>query len=68
MFCSLLKFTALFSFFTLFISAAPINIFNFSQLKNAPDEIYAMIEIPACQFNFKYEIDADNGFIIADRF
>lgn len=67
MFCSLRKLTALFAFFTLSVSAAPINILDFPQPKNAPDEIYAVTEIPAGS-NIKYETDADTGFIIADRF
>lgn len=67
MFFSVRKFIALVAFFTFSVSAAPINILDFPQPKNTPDEIYAVTEIPAGS-NIKYETDAETGFIIADRF
>lgn len=43
------------------------NPLEFNQAEKAPDEIYAMVEIPAGSFT-KYETDADTGFIVVDRF
>jgi len=44
-----------------------IHPFNFPQPASAPDEFYALIEIPAGSFT-KYEVDPASGFIIVDRF
>jgi len=43
------------------------NIKYFPQPKEAPAEVYAVIEIPAGSFT-KYELDAATGHLIADRF
>jgi len=47
--------------------ANTINILDFPQPDNNPDEFYALTEIPAGGI-IKYETDAKTGFIIADRF
>lgn len=44
-----------------------MNILDFPQPKKAPEEIYAVIEIPAGSTT-KYELDAETGFLIANRF
>ncbi|WP_409307903.1 inorganic diphosphatase [Pectobacterium sp. B1J-3] len=67
MFFSVRKLIVALSFCSLYATAAPINILDFPQPKNTPDEIYAVTEIPAGSM-VKYETDADTGFIIADRF
>lgn len=43
------------------------NIKDFPQPKSAPAEVYAVIEIPQGSAT-KYELDAETGFLIADRF
>ncbi|WP_428943909.1 inorganic diphosphatase [Pantoea sp. FN060301] len=47
--------------------ASAMNILDFPQPENNPDEFYALTEIPAGSM-IKYETDADTGFIVADRF
>ncbi|HEY7884005.1 MAG TPA: inorganic diphosphatase [Cellvibrionaceae bacterium] len=47
--------------------SAPANVLVFPQPKQAPDEIYAVIEIPAGSTT-KYELDEKTGFLIASRF
>ncbi|KGT93298.1 potassium ABC transporter ATPase [Erwinia typographi] len=47
--------------------ANAINILDFPQPENTPDEFYALTEIPAGGI-IKYETDAKTGFIVADRF
>lgn len=49
------------------VSSHALNIKDFPQPKNAPKEIYAVIEIPQGS-STKYELDAETGFLIADRF
>ncbi|WP_158784033.1 inorganic diphosphatase [Pantoea sp. BAV 3049] len=44
-----------------------MNILDFPQPENNPDEFYALTEIPAGGI-IKYETDAKTGFIVADRF
>ncbi|MFM9279289.1 inorganic diphosphatase [Paenibacillus jiagnxiensis] len=44
-----------------------VNPFHYPQDSNFPEEMMALIEIPAGSFT-KYEIDADNGHLLADRF
>lgn len=44
-----------------------MNILDFPQPDKAPEEIYAIIEIPVGSTT-KYELDADTGFLIANRF
>ncbi|PIJ50478.1 pyrophosphatase [Erwinia sp. OLTSP20] len=55
----------------LFTSAAcqatMLNILDFPQPDNVPDEFYAVTEIPAGGM-IKYETDSKTGFIVADRF
>ncbi|MFA5631423.1 MAG: inorganic diphosphatase [Porticoccaceae bacterium] len=46
---------------------AVTNIMHYPQPRSAPDEVFAVIEIPAGTFT-KYELDHDTGFLIADRF
>lgn len=43
------------------------NVLEFPQPKQAPEEIYAVIEIPAGSTT-KYELDAKTGLLIANRF
>ena len=47
--------------------AGTINVLDYPQPENSPEEIYALTEIPAGG-NIKYETDAKTGFIVADRF
>ena len=47
--------------------ASTINILDFPQPENNPEEFYALTEIPAGGI-IKYETDAKTGFIFADRF
>lgn len=47
--------------------ANAMNILEFPQPENNPDEFYALTEIPAGSM-IKYETDAKTGFIVADRF
>lgn len=47
--------------------ATPINILDFPQPENNPEEFFALTEIPAGGI-IKYETDAKTGFIFADRF
>jgi inorganic pyrophosphatase len=47
--------------------ATAMNILDFPQPDNNPDEFYALTEIPAGGI-IKYETDAKTGFIVADRF
>lgn len=49
------------------VSTHALNIKDFPQPKNAPQEIYAVIEIPQGS-STKYELDAETGFLITDRF
>jgi inorganic pyrophosphatase len=42
-------------------------IFDFPQPPEAPDALYALIEIPAGSFT-KYEIDPVTGYLLVDRF
>lgn len=49
------------------IEVSYVNPFHYPQSENAPEEIVALIEIPAGSFT-KYEVDADTGHVIADRF
>ncbi len=44
-----------------------VHPFDFPQTKAYPEEIYAVIEIPQGSL-IKYEIDADTGYVIVDRF
>ncbi|WP_019535254.1 inorganic diphosphatase [Paenibacillus ginsengihumi] len=44
-----------------------IHPFDYPQSKEYPEEIYAVIEIPQGSL-IKYEIDADTGYVVADRF
>ena len=44
-----------------------VHPFDFPQTDNAPDEFYAVIEIPAGGFT-KYELDGDTGYVMVDRF
>ena len=44
-----------------------VHPYDFPQSDKAPDELYAGIEIPAGGFT-KYEIDADTGHVMVDRF
>lgn len=43
------------------------NAMSYPQLEQAPEEVYALIEIPEGSFT-KYEIDADSGLLFVDRF
>lgn len=43
------------------------NVLKFPQPKKAPEEIYAVVEIPAGSTT-KYELDAETGLLIANRF
>lgn len=44
-----------------------VHPFDFPQSDNAPQEFYALIEIPAGSF-IKYELDSDTGYVVVDRF
>ncbi len=44
-----------------------VHPFDFPQAKQAPAEIFAVIEITAGSFT-KYEIDPNNGHLVVDRF
>lgn len=44
-----------------------IHPYDFPQHDDAPEEIYAGIEIPAGSFT-KYEIDKETGYVLVDRF
>lgn len=44
-----------------------VHPFDFPQSDKAPEELYAVNEIPAGGFT-KYEIDADTGLVLVDRF
>ena len=44
-----------------------VHPYDFPQTDNAPEELYAGIEIPAGGFT-KYEMDSDTGHIMVDRF
>lgn len=44
-----------------------VHPYDFPQTDNAPEEIYAGIEIPAGGFT-KYEMDSDTGHVMVDRF
>lgn len=44
-----------------------IHPFDYPQSSQAPNEFYAVIEIPAGSFT-KYEMDADTGHMLVDRF
>lgn len=44
-----------------------VHPFDFPQGNDAPDEFYAVIEIPAGGFT-KYEIDGDTGHVMVDRY
>lgn len=44
-----------------------VHPFDFPQSDKAPEEFYAVIEIPAGGFT-KYEIDGDTGHMMVDRF
>lgn len=48
-------------------TAPALHPFTYPQPENFPDEIHAVIEIPAGSF-IKYEIDGDTGQIFVDRF
>jgi inorganic pyrophosphatase len=48
-------------------TAPALHPFTFPQPEEFPDEIHAVIEIPAGSF-IKYEIDEDTGHIFVDRF
>ncbi|MFU8764675.1 MAG: inorganic diphosphatase [Haliea sp.] len=43
------------------------NVLYFPQPENAPDEVYALVEIPAGS-STKYELDAATGHLLVDRF
>ena len=43
------------------------NVLYFPQPENAPDEVYALVEIPAGSTT-KYELDAATGHLLVDRF
>lgn len=45
-----------------------MNFDNIPAGKNAPDDIYVAIEIPANSSPVKYEIDKDMGALLVDRF
>lgn len=47
--------------------ANAMNVLDYPQPKNNPDEFFALTEIPAGGI-IKYETDAETGFIFADRF
>lgn len=49
------------------VHAASINVLDFPQPENLPDEFYAVTEIPQGGI-IKYETDAKTGLLIADRF
>jgi len=44
-----------------------IHPFDFPQTKNCPQEVMAVIEIPAGSFT-KYELDKESGHVVVDRF
>ena len=44
-----------------------VHPFDFPQDEDAPDEFYAVIEIPAGGFT-KYEIDGETGHVMVDRY
>ena len=44
-----------------------VHPFDFPQYEDAPDEFYAVIEIPAGGFT-KYEIDGETGHVMVDRY
>ena len=46
---------------------AGTNPLEFKQSEKAPDEFYAVIEIPTGGFT-KYEMDAETGLVVVDRF
>lgn len=62
-----LKFSALAVLLFASAQATAMNILDFPQPDNNPDEFYALTEIPAGGI-IKYETDAKTGFIVADRF
>lgn len=61
------KMTVLALFSVACSQASAMNVLDFPQPKNNPDEFFALTEIPAGGI-IKYETDADTGFIFADRF
>ena len=56
-----------------FVCAAPVfgqawvHPFDFPQSKNCPQEVMAVVEIPAGSF-IKYELDKTTGHVVVDRF
>jgi inorganic pyrophosphatase len=63
----LTKLSVLALVFSACAQANTINVLDFPQPENNPDEFYALTEIPAGGI-IKYETDAKTGFIVADRF
>ena len=59
--------TAFLLFPTVTWSGERVHPYDFPQRDEAPDEVYAVIEIPAGSFT-KYEIDVDTGHMMVDRF
>lgn len=64
---SFTKFSAVAVLVVASAQATAMNILDFPQPDNNPDEFYALTEIPAGGI-IKYETDAKTGFIVADRF
>lgn len=64
---SLTKFSAVAVLVVASAQATAMNILDFPQPDNNPNEFYALTEIPAGGI-IKYETDAKTGFIVADRF
>lgn len=64
---ALIKFSAVALLVVASAQATAMNILDFPQPDNNPDEFYALTEIPAGGI-IKYETDAKTGFIVADRF
>lgn len=64
---SFTKFSAVAVLIAASAQANAMNILDFPQPDNNPDEFYALTEIPAGGI-IKYETDAKTGFIVADRF
>lgn len=61
------KLTVLALFSVACTQANAMNVLDYPQPKNNPDEFFALTEIPAGGI-IKYETDAETGFIFADRF
>ena len=57
----------LFLYSTVAAAGEWVHPYDFPQTDEAPDEFYAVIEIPAGGFT-KYELDDDTGYVMVDRF